>query len=71
MCLVTPNVTRSIQNDPVLDNVFEILSFLQPYVGRHQLFQWEDIHKRQLLAKYQRDLILNKLTRAKFTVYDF
>ena len=27
-----------------------------------------DIHKRQPLAKYQRDLILNKLTRAKFCV---
>ena len=38
------------------------------HIGRHKLFQWEDIHKRQPLAKYQRDLILNKLTRAKFCV---
>ena len=38
------------------------------HIDRHKLFQWEDIHKRQPLTKYQRDLILNKLTRAKFCV---
>ena len=43
-------------------------SLLFKPIGRHKLFQWEDIHKRQLLAKYQRDLILNKFTRAKLCV---
>ena len=27
-------------------------------------FQWEDIHKRQLLAKYQHDLILKKVHKS-------
>ena len=43
-------------------------SLLFKPIGRHKLFQWEAIHKRQLLAEYQRDLILNKLTRAKLCV---
>ena len=27
----TPNVTRSVQNGPVLDSIFAILSFIQAY----------------------------------------
>jgi len=40
-------------------------SLLFNHIGRTKPFQWEDIHKCQLLAKYQHDLILSKLTRTK------
>jgi len=51
----TPNVP-SAQNGPVF---FLKCSLLFNHIGRSKHFQWEDIHKCHLYAKYQCGLILN------------